>query len=93
MNLVDKLNQLKRYSHVWDWLEEHQFGEYVKYDDVVALFINKSDKREEEHTEILTKEQWEAFIKELENVEYDKKLAKFYSKRNHKYKISKDVKL
>ena len=90
MNLVNKLNQLKHYAHVWDWLEEHEFGEYVKYDDVILLFINNSDKKEE-HTEILTKEQWEAFIKELENVEYDKELAKFYSKRNHKYKISKDV--
>ena len=36
--------KLKRYCISWEWMEEHQYGDYVKYDDVVKLIrkgINK----------------------------------------------------
>lgn len=88
-NKIKGISKLKRYSLVWDWIEEHQLGEYVKYDDVVLLFTNEIDKREEG----LTEEQWKAFVKKLENVEYDEELAKFYSERKHKFKISKELKI
>jgi len=53
----------------------------------------KLPKMKEESTEGFTEEQWKAFVKELENVEYDDELAQFYFERKNKYKISKDVKL
>lgn len=36
-DLLDGLKKMKRYTHVWDWLEEDSHGEYVKYDDVLKL--------------------------------------------------------
>jgi len=39
--LISKVNQLKRYSLVWEWMEEHQFGDYIKYDDLVKLIAEE----------------------------------------------------
>ena len=65
--------------------------------ELCAGILEKWEKRKlgnfDESIEILTEEQWKAFVKELENVKYDEKLAQFYSEIKHKFKISKDVKL
>jgi len=39
--LISKINQLKRYELVWESMGEHQFGEYVKYDDLVKLIAEE----------------------------------------------------
>ncbi|KKL83683.1 hypothetical protein LCGC14_1972330 [marine sediment metagenome] len=35
--LINKVNELKRYTLVWEWMEEHQLGNYIKYADLVRL--------------------------------------------------------
>ena len=43
-NKIKDINELKRYTLAWEWMEEYQSGEYVKYDDVVSL-LNKETKK------------------------------------------------
>jgi len=39
--LISKVNELKRYALVWEWIEENQHGKYIKYDDIVKLIATE----------------------------------------------------
>ena len=40
--LVNELKKLKRYDLMWEWMEEYESGEYVKYDDILKIIeLNK----------------------------------------------------
>ena len=66
---------------------------WKELDIVVSILEKRFENEINNNDNILTEEQWRAFVEKLENVKYDEKLANFYSERKNKYKISKDVKL
>lgn len=55
---------------------------YEEINDPPDFYINS----ELQDNDLLSEKSFEIFVSELQNVEYNKDLAKFYSKRNHKIK-------
>ena len=60
--LLNKLKKIQRYAHVWDWLEEDQYGEYVKWDDVLKLI---DDNYIEKTLELITEKQLVSLVDEF----------------------------
>ena len=53
--LISRVNQLARYTLVWEWMEEHEFGNFIKYDDLIKLI------KEEFSDSLLNEEQNKRF--------------------------------